>query len=110
MYSLVWKFTVNPNRINNYSSEIPKEYKLYDNFPNPFNPTTKIGFDISKNSYTKIVVYDIIGREMKTLINENLLAGKYEVSWNASNYASGIYFYKMVANEFISIKKMVLIK
>jgi hypothetical protein len=101
---------VNPSGINNYSSEIPKEYKLYNNYPNPFNPTTKIKFDIPKNNYTKVAIFDMLGREIKTLVNENLLTRKYEIEWNASNYSSGIYFYKMTTNSFASIKKMVLIK
>jgi photosystem II stability/assembly factor-like uncharacterized protein len=109
-YSSVWKFQVNSSGINMVSSVIPKEYKLYNNYPNPFNPTTKIKFDILKNGLTKITVYDMLGREIKTLINENLTAGSYEVEWNATNFSSGIYFYKMTSGNFTSIKKMVLLK
>jgi len=109
-YSSVWKFQVNSSGINNISSEIPKEYKLYNNYPNPFNPATKIKFDIPKNGFTKIVIYDLLGREAEIIVNENLTKGAYEFVWNATKFASGIYFYKMTAGNFTSIKKMMLIK
>ena len=94
----------------NISSIIPEKFMLNQNYPNPFNPTTKIKFDVPTNGFTKIAIYDMLGREVKTLLNENLKAGTYEMEWNATNYASGIYFYKMTSGNFASIKKMVLIK
>jgi hypothetical protein len=109
-YSSVWNFRINPVGINNYSSIIPKEFKLYGNFPNPFNPTTKIRFDIPQNSSVKILVYDMTGREIQQLVNRQLSAGAYEYEFDGSNFASGIYFYRMQVADYLSVKKMVLIK
>jgi hypothetical protein len=90
---------------------IPKEFALHQNYPNPFNPVTKIKYDIPKNTNVTIKVYDIIGREVTTLINNEFKnAGWYQIDWNASNYASGIYFYRIQAADYTSVKKMVLIK
>lgn len=106
-------------RIN---SQVPEEYSLYQNYPNPFNPITKIKFDIrlpllSKEGTTGVVlrIYDILGREVVTLVNEQLKPGTYEVEWPApseegSNYSSGVYYYQLISDEFIQTKKMVLIK
>ena len=82
---------------------------------NPFNPSIKIKFDIPKSSYVKLIVYDALGREIKTLVNGKLNAGRYEVSWPAptgdgSSYPSGVYFYKLTTNEFSDIKKLILLK
>ena len=104
--------TINYNivGISQVSSMVPGEYKLEQNYPNPFNPTTKIRFDVPKNGLTKIAIYDMLGREVKTLLNENVQAGSYEVEWNAMNYSSGVYFYKMTSGGFTSVKKMMLVK
>ncbi|MFZ4583188.1 MAG: T9SS type A sorting domain-containing protein [Paludibacter sp.] len=96
--------------INNISSEIPTEWKLYQNYPNPFNPETKINFDVLKGEGVSVVIYDALGREMETLLNENLTPGKYSVSFNGFKYSSGIYFYRIKSNSFTDIKKMLLIK
>jgi len=91
-------------------SPIPKLFTLSQNYPNPFNPQTKIKFDISKQSFAKLVIYDIIGREVATLVNEELKPGTYSFDWDGSNYASGIYFYQLVAGDYVQTKKMVLLK
>jgi N-acetylneuraminic acid mutarotase len=109
-YSSIWAFQINPTGINNYSSIIPKEFKLHNNFPNPFNPTTKIRFDLPKNVSVKIIVFDITGREIQQLVNRQLSAGAYEYEFNGSNFASGIYFYRIQAGNFTNVKRMVLIK
>ena len=96
--------------INPVSSEIPNRFYLYQNYPNPFNPKTKIKFDLPFETFTILKVYDALGREVSTLVNENLKAGKYEVGWNASILNSGIYFYKLITERFTETKKMVLIK
>ncbi len=101
--------------VTNISSEIPNSYELYQNYPNPFNPVTKIRFDIpsskgARGMITKLVVYDILGREIKVLVNEGLFPGTYEVDWDASNYPSGVYFYKLITEDFTEARKMVLIK
>ncbi|MCC6865313.1 MAG: T9SS type A sorting domain-containing protein [Ignavibacteria bacterium] len=96
--------------IENISTEIPKEYKLYQNYPNPFNPQTFINFDIIKDGNVKIVVYDLLGREVETLFNSNLVPGKYKIDFNALNYASGMYFYRIETGDFVDVKKMLIIK
>ena len=92
------------------SSVIPNEFKLYNNFPNPFNPSTKITFDIPKQGSAKITVYDLLGRETAVLVNEVLKPGKYELNFDASRVASGVYFYKLETSQFTDVKKMLLIK
>jgi hypothetical protein len=109
-YSSIWNFHVSPIGINNYTSSIPKEYKLYNNYPNPFNPTTKIRFDIPKNSLVRIEVYDVTGREIQNLVNNELKAGTYECEFSGFKYSSGIYFYKLQADNYVSVKKMILVK
>ncbi|MCX6163613.1 MAG: T9SS type A sorting domain-containing protein [Ignavibacteriae bacterium] len=109
-WSAVWVFVTNPTGINTYSAEIPTEYKLHNNFPNPFNPATKIRFDLPKVSDTKLIIYNILGKELATLINEKLPPGKFEIEWNASSLPSGIYFYKLETENFVDVKKLVLIK
>lgn len=94
----------------NNVSELPKEFKLYENYPNPFNPTTSIKYDIANNAFVKLVVYDVTGKEVETLVNDNLQAGRYEASFNGGNYASGIYFAKIEAGSYKHIIKMVMIK
>jgi hypothetical protein len=93
---------------------IPKTFELYQNYPNPFNPTTKIAFDLPKDARVKLVIYDILGREVRTLINNEFrTAGKYISEFNGSQLASGIYFARILVNdgkEFVGVKKMVLIK
>ena len=95
-------------------SIIPQSYQLYQNYPNPFNPTTKIAFDLPKDAKVKLVIYDILGREMKTLVNNEFRsAGKYITEFNGSNMASGVYFARILVNEgkdFIAVKKMVMVK
>ncbi|MBL7129167.1 MAG: T9SS type A sorting domain-containing protein, partial [Ignavibacteria bacterium] len=99
-----------PIPVININNEIPDKFILYQNYPNPFNPTTNIIFDIPKQSYSKLIVYDILGREIALLVNKELGVGSYKVSFNGSSYPSGVYFYKLQADEFTDIKKMLLIK
>ena len=108
-YSAYFVFTTSLVGITN-NSEIPKVFRLYNNYPNPFNPATKIHFDLPKSSFTKIVVYDVLGREVETIVNEQLNPGSYTADWNAINYPSGIYFYKITAGDYTATRKMVLIK
>ncbi len=92
------------------SLEVPNKYSLSQNYPNPFNPSTTIKFDIPKESNVKVSVFDILGNEVQSLIDENVKAGEYKVTWDGTNYASGIYFYKLQAGEFTQTRKMLLIK
>ncbi|MFI5144082.1 MAG: T9SS type A sorting domain-containing protein [Ignavibacteria bacterium] len=89
---------------------IPVKYWLGNNYPNPFNPVTRISFGIPKEANTKLVIYDITGREVSELINKELNAGNYTINWNAANYSSGIYFYKLESGDFVRTKKMVVLK
>jgi hypothetical protein len=95
---------------SNNNNQIAKEYKLSQNYPNPFNPTTKISFSLPKNSDVKLVVYDILGKEVTTLVNDHRTAGTHSVEFNASNLASGVYLYRIEAGDFRDVKKMMLIK
>lgn len=111
-----WKLNVQyeyPIGITQISSEVPQKYMLSQNYPNPFNPVTNIRFDIPKHtgrSNTVVKVFDILGRELATLVNELVQPGQYEVTWDASAYPSGVYFYRLVTGEFSESKKMILVK
>jgi hypothetical protein len=94
----------------NFSENIPKGFVLDQNYPNPFNPTTNIEFRIADLGFVSLKIYDLLGREVTTLVNNEKPAGKYEVEFNGESLASGIYFYKLQAGNFISIKKMILMK
>ncbi len=100
----------NPVGLQSLSNELPLHYGLSQNYPNPFNPSTKIKFDISKSSNAEIKIYNILGNEVADLMHEQLNPGSYEVEWDASSFASGLYFYKLVAGDFVETKKMVLLK
>jgi concanavalin A-like lectin/glucanase superfamily protein/type IX secretion system substrate protein len=96
--------------INNLNNEIPGNYLLKQNYPNPFNPLTQISFGIPMDGLTKLVIYDILGKEIYTLVYSYLKAGYYGVSFNAENIASGTYFYILASRDFKATKKMVIIK
>ena len=96
--------------INKLSKDVPAEYKLFQNFPNPFNPSTTIKFDISEKAFVILKIYDLLGKEISNPINEPLQAGSYSVDWNGAQYPSGIYFYRLESGKFSSIRKMLLIK
>ena len=89
---------------------IPNEYFLENNYPNPFNPNTKISFNIADYGFTTLIVYDVLGNEIVKLINRELAAGKYDVNFNAGILPSGIYFYRLSVNNFSSTNKMILLK
>jgi hypothetical protein len=85
-------------------------FNLYQNYPNPFNPQTKITFSVPEDSKVNLIVYDILGKEIKTLVNDNLTAGKYEVEFDAGNLSSGIYFYRLSAGKNSETRKLQVIK
>ena len=100
-----------------YSNEIeveidftPKEFVLYQNYPNPFNPVTVIKYDIVGVQDVKLTAYDVIGREVANLVNEQKQPGSYQVNWDASNVSSGIYFYQIKTKDYVDTKKMILLK
>lgn len=109
--SLAWNFTTDGvTEIDGLSNVIPDEYNLYQNYPNPFNPSTVIKYDLPKGAFISVKVYDILGREVLTLVNEYQKAGTYKITFDASNLTSGVYLYRIKANNFISVKKLVLMK
>jgi photosystem II stability/assembly factor-like uncharacterized protein len=91
-------------------AEIPSQYILNQNFPNPFNPSTKIRFALPKSSEVSLDIYDALGRKVEEMVNTRLNAGTFEVTWDASNYSSGVYFYKLVTEGYNDTKKMLLVK
>jgi hypothetical protein len=103
-------YTPTATAVSNISNTLPKQYSLSQNFPNPFNPTTQIRFSIPEASNVKLTIYDAVGREVGVLVNNYLTAGTYNYSWNAGSFASGIYFYRIEAKNFVMVKKMVLLK
>jgi len=88
----------------------PLAFSLEQNYPNPFNPTTKIKYSIPRRSNLTLKIYNVLGQEVATLVNEAKPAGSYEINWNANKCASGIYFYQIKSGEFIKTKKMILLK
>ncbi len=100
----------NPIGIEPVSGVIPDNFELSQNYPNPFNPETKIEFSVPQRTFVKLAVYDNIGRQVSLLVNENLAAGNYQLNFNAGNLPSGIYFYRIMTNEYSLTKKMMLVK
>lgn len=90
--------------------DMPKEFALMQNYPNPFNPSTVIKYTIAKNSNVSLKIYDLLGNEVTTLVNETKTPGTYQLEFDASNLSSGTYFYKLVTDYFVSVKKMAVIK
>ena len=86
------------------------EYKFEQNYPNPFNPVTHLEFGISKLGFVSLKVYDILGKEVKALVNEIRPAGTYSVSFDGSNLSSGVYYYRLESGSFTEVKRMVLLK
>ncbi len=91
-------------------NSLPTVYSLYNNYPNPFNPTTTIKYDIPEQSYVTIKIYNLLGEEVTTLLNEEHNVGRYQINWNAAQLASGVYFYRIQAGSFVDTKKMILMK
>ena len=109
MVTLKYKGT-NSIILNTESNNVPKAYSLKQNYPNPFNPSTSISFDLVNNGLVNLKLYDILGREVKVLINQNMNAGTYNISFNLSNLSSGVYFYELKAATFRGVKKLTLLK
>ncbi|MBL8016385.1 MAG: T9SS type A sorting domain-containing protein [Ignavibacteria bacterium] len=107
-----------PIGIEPISTEIPQRYELMQNYPNPFNPMTKFKFSIPLSRGVAgeagrgvlLKVYDVLGKEIAVLVNENLKPGTYEIEWDATNIPSGVYFYSLITSEFTQTKKMVVLK
>ena len=104
--------TTNGGVITDVDDEINivRKFELHQNFPNPFNPSTKIQYSIPQSNNVVIKIFNVLGKEVGTLFNEEKPAGTYEITWNAENLPSGVYFYQLTAGKFIETKKMLLIK
>jgi hypothetical protein len=109
-FSSAGTFTTTITGIGDDESQIPKVFSLEQNYPNPFNPSTTITYSIPKESHVSLKIFDVRGREVATVVNERKSTGVYEAEFNASSLVSGVYFYELKAGEFLSVKKMVLLK
>ncbi|MFI5144821.1 MAG: T9SS type A sorting domain-containing protein, partial [Ignavibacteria bacterium] len=96
--------------VESSSNNVPQRFSLAQNYPNPFNPVTKIEYAMPKGGNVELKVYDVLGKEVITLVNEHKPAGNYSVEFNGTNFASGVYFYKMVSGDFTAVKKMLIVK
>lgn len=92
------------------SHVLPSTFNLNQNYPNPFNPTTVIGYQLPANSFVTLEVYDVLGRKVRTLINERQTAGAHLVNFNAIDLSSGVYFYRLTSGSFVNTKTLMLIK
>jgi hypothetical protein len=99
-----------PNTINNNETELPGNFKLEQNYPNPFNPTTTIKFSLVEENRTTLKIYNLIGSEVQTLIDEIRQPGNYEITFNARGLTSGVYFYSLASGNFSDTKKMILLR
>jgi hypothetical protein len=108
----VWRRPISEmvTAVNETKSEIPRSFSLSQNYPNPFNPATVISFTLPSKSFVSLKVFDIIGKEVATIVSEEMLAGNHSRQWNAAKMSSGIYFYRMHAGFFTETKKLVLIR
>ncbi|MCL4538054.1 MAG: T9SS type A sorting domain-containing protein [Bacteroidetes bacterium] len=108
--------SVNPDSLNETQSlsltrvTMIKDFELSQNYPNPFNPTTVIDYTIPKDAHVTLKIYDVLGREVETLINENEQVGRYRVNFDGARLASGVYFYRLAAGSHVITKKMLLLK
>ncbi len=108
--SLEIDFTSSTTDVENENNSVPKEFALNQNYPNPFNPRTAISYQLSAVSKVELKVYDMLGKEISTLVNEIQSAGSYKINFNASNLSSGVYIYQIKADNFVQSKKMMLVK
>lgn len=108
---IVYNFSIN-STLTSLEDDLnaPKEFSLGQNFPNPFNPSTSIQYNVKEASQVTLKVYDMIGNEVAILVNEVKPAGSYTVSFDASQLSSGVYLYKMTAGNFVQTRKLVLMK
>ena len=98
------------NKLIVSSDFIPETYSLEQNYPNPFNPTTKLIYSITRSCLVTLKVFDVLGTEIETLVNEEKPVGTYKLNWNAADLPSGVYFYRLQAGDFLQTRKMILLK
>jgi len=108
----IYAFTTSttPTSVSEAPLRIPATFELLQNYPNPFNPSTTIEFDLPSAAHVRLRVFDLLGREVASLVNEELSAGRHQAQWNASKMSSGVYFYQMEAGPFVAVRKLVLLK
>jgi hypothetical protein len=107
---VVLKTTSSGIGIKKISTEIPDRFSLSQNYPNPFNPATNLRFEVTETGIVTLKIYDVLGREVTTLVNEQLEPGTYEVYWDASVYNGGVYFYSLASENYSQARKMILLK
>ena len=90
--------------------DVPKDFALEQNYPNPFNPSTRIKFQVPSSGFMSLRMYDVLGREVATLVNEELKAGSHEATFDATGLASGVYYYQLRAGEFTQTKRLLLLR
>ena len=96
--------------VQQVSNEVPGEFKLWQNYPNPFNPVTNLEFGIKEPGFVSLKVFDILGKEVASLVNEKLSPGKYKTEFSGGNLSSGMYFYKLETENFVETRRMMLVK
>ena len=106
-----WSFQINVST----GTELPKEYALYENYPNPFNPTTTIKYSIKENVRVKLIIYNVMGQVVRTLVDEKKPVGIYKIKWDGRNenseiVSSGVYFYRLEAGKFSDTKRMMFVR
>ena len=101
---------INTSNLSNVDINLPRAFNFYQNYPNPFNPVTEISFDIPHKANVSIGIYDVTGRNIQTLVNDNYQPGYYSISWDGTGYSSGVYFVKMISEDFVDTQKLMLIK
>jgi hypothetical protein len=101
---------IDPAAVNNTNRTVPMDFNLAQNYPNPFNPSTKISYSVPERSWITVKIFNALGEEVVTLVNEERPAGTYELNWNAANSPSGVYFYRIQAGKFVATKRMILLK
>jgi hypothetical protein len=109
-WSSIWNFMTSGITGIDEKDGVPTEYKLFQNYPNPFNPTTSIKYSVLSSTYVNLIVYDMLGREVVTLVNEEKYPGTYTVTFDASGLSSGIYLYRLTTENYIETKSMILQK
>jgi hypothetical protein len=107
---LATKYGLTTGIVEREGGSLPEKYVLEQNYPNPFNPTTVVSFQLPEASNVRLVVYDILGREVSVLVNERKAAGSYSVSFDAQGMASGMYLYRLQAGNFVQTRKLLLLK
>jgi hypothetical protein len=109
-YVIIMRGSNIPVSVEEEESNELKGFELHQNYPNPFNPTTTIKYDVARPGMVELIIFDMLGRKVKSLVSEQQNAGSYNVVFDASQLASGVYFYKLSANDYVETKKMVFLK